>query len=418
MRMKRSITSAIGLCTLIAMAGTPQRMALSEKAVSDAKGNTFVVPAGERPTNLKHNPMLTPKKAAADIVTIVDEDFSLMTAGSQNLLINLCGNGIYDVYGLLDTEIVRVNDETENPLDWHEYSVTFDNKLSNNSSFIQFNAMYCPVLLDDIKVTADYTGFLPSPTALEATDFTLEGFTAHWTKVRIADSYLFSAFSRTQSGPEQELIYGFNNGKMAEGWTATPDLSMSADKGSENTGALIVDKDCVLESPYFPQKIKAFEIWFRQLSDESYFGMMTMEGFDGNGWVSLGYLPVTSMATDEDGSVLHLDGSVRPSFHDAYYLLRFSFEGWEEEAAPIVAVDDILVETMPSYERHYVIKDEPTVETEKVLAGLNPDTDYFYEVASVKGDMVKYSVPVLAFGITVPIPTGTSAISGSSYTAN
>lgn len=480
------------------MAGTPQRMTLSEKVAADARGNSLMVPAGERPAEIKHHPMLAPKKAAADIVTIVDEDFSLMTAGSQNpeevmedtdflgipgepyinddlthqpgwstiygveadgaiglatvvggalntpegdysgkltvtfkmkalngyanMLINLCGNGIYDVYGLLDTEIIRVNDETENPLEWHEYSVTFDNKLSNNSSFIQFNAMYCPVLLDDIKVTADYTGFLPSPTALEATDFTLEGFTAHWTKVRIADSYLFSAFSRTQSGPEQELIYDFNDGKMAEGWTATPDLSVSADKGSENTGALIVDKDCILESPYFPQKIKAFEVWFRQLSDESYFGMMTVEGFDGNNWVSLGYLPVASMAKDEDGSMLHLDGSVRPSFHDAYYQLRFSFEGWEEEAeyglAPIVAVDDILVETMPSFERHYVIKDEPTIETEKVLTGLNPDTDYFYEVASVKGDMVKYSVPVLAFGITVPIPTSTSVITESSYTAN
>lgn len=498
MRMKRSITSAVGLCALIAMAGTPQQMTLSVKAVSDAKGNPFILSAGEKAANKKHTPLSAPRKAASDIVTIVDEDFSLMTGGSQNaeelledtnylgmpgdpyiddslthqpgwstiygveadgalglatpvggalntpegdysgkltisfrmkaltgnanVIINLCGNGIYDVYGLLDTDIVRVNEETADPFDWHEYTVTFTNEVSNNTSFIQFNSIYCQVILDDIKVTADFSDFLPAPTVLEATDFTLDGFTANWTDVRIADNYLFSAFSRTQTAPEENYTYEFNDGLMPEGWVTTPELSISSENGVDGSGALIVDKDCVIESPLYEQNIKSFEIWFRQLTEESYFAMLNVEGFDGFKWVSLGDLTIGSMAQDEEGSILYLDGSVKASFHDAYSKLRFNFMGWEEEAeynlAPVVAVDDIKVETMPTYQRNYVVKDEPTTESHKVLTGLDPSVDYFYQVASVRGDLTSWSAPIQAFGITTPNAEPASGITESSYTAN
>lgn len=495
--MKRIITSIVGIAAFVVSAVTPVKIPLQERATLDAKGNPYIASVGEKKGDA-NGAKLPQRDASSDIVTIVEENFSLMTEGSQeledliydenylgipgepyipdnlthqpgwstiygveadgaiglatpiggaintpegdysgkltisfrmkaltgnaNLLVNLCGNGIYDVYGLLDMDIVRVNEDTEDPLEWHEYSVSFDNEVSNNSSFIQFNAMYCQVLLDDIKVTSDYSGFLPAPTALDATDFSLDGFKANWTEVRIADKYLFSAYSRTQSGPEQEYAYDFEDGQVPAGWVIDPELSISDDKGLDNSAAIIVNKDCVIESPYYQNKIKSYEIWFRRLSEQSYFSMMHVEGYDGYKWISLGDMPISSMPMDEEGGVLYLDGSVRPSFHDAYFKLRFSFEGWEEEAeyglTPEVAIDDIYVETMPSFEKHYVVENETTEHNFKKMDGLDPYTDYFYQVASVRGDLQSWSAPVLAFGITTPIVSDPSCITENSYQAN
>lgn len=123
------------------------------------------------------------------------------------------------------------------------------------------------------------------------------------------------------------------------------------------------------------------------------------------------------MPSDELGAELNLSYAV-PGFAYKYERIKLVFTGLAEEGIEIAA-DNINYTTSPKAERVNVITGDKTNETFKVLTGLDPDTEYYYEITAVHGDMTAKSAPMLAFGVTTPEVLPASDVNGfAEYTAN
>lgn len=329
---------------------------------------------------------------------------------------------------LLNMEYARIYEDEvngEGELDengWKEFSFTFDNAYSSNDTFFQLCAYYCQVLIDDVKVTVEDKGDVAAPQVLPATDFTRDGFTAHWTDVRLADSYLFSMYHERKISDPLSATYDFDMADDWEGWTLENGGSMTADRGYEGSQAILIESNNYLTSPIYDGRLESINIWMRNIGDQPMFSSLTLQGFDGREWHDVGSLYIEMVPSDEEGSTLLIDGSNRPAFYDAYNQVRFYFRGWdsdnEEGINPLLAVDHIQVKTLDGVERVYDITALPLESTEYVVKDMDAFTDYFYEVASVRGEYQAWSLPILAYGISMPVALAPSEITADSYTAN
>jgi len=325
-----------------------------------------------------------------------------------------------DYARIYDTE---VNGEGELDEDgWKQFSYTYDNTYSSNDTFVQFSAYYCQVLIDDVKITVEDAGDVAAPQVLPATAFTRDGFTAHWSDVRLADSYLFSLYHETPVSDPVSAVYDFNTPGDLEGWNLENEYATTDDKGFEGSHGLVINDNNYLYSPEYAGRLESIKIWMRNIGDKPYFGSLTLQGYDGLDWQDIGTIYIESVLYDNEGSTLLIDGQNRPAFYDKYNKVRFNFKGWdmdaEEDLYPLLVVDHIEASTLPGMERVYDKKSLALNETEYLVDGMDPDTDYFYEVASVRGEKTSWSQPILAFGISTPVILAASEATGSSYTAN
>lgn len=97
-----------------------------------------------------------------------------------------------DEFGLNITHSYKVTDA-----DWHEYEVTYITH-SDNPVNVQIGgspSTCTPFFIDDIKVEVAMTS-IAAPKAWDADNFTKDGFTAYWSEVLEAESYLVSVFHR------------------------------------------------------------------------------------------------------------------------------------------------------------------------------------------------------------------------------
>lgn len=140
--------------------------------------------------------------------------------------------------GVVDYKQVAITDQ------WAEYEVELKSGAANAS--IQLYAYQSPIYIDDIKVTQTVKIDVPAPKALAATNVTPTSFTANWSAVEGATSYMLTVFSfkTIKSDVEEATVTeGFDgivatgkkdkfidteNSKLPEGWT----ISVS-DNGTE-----------------------------------------------------------------------------------------------------------------------------------------------------------------------------------------
>lgn len=305
---------------------------------------------------------------------------------------------------------------------WKKFSYTFENTYSSNDTFVQFGAYYCQVLIDDVKITVEDKGDVAAPQVLPATDFKRDGFTAHWSDVRLADSYLFSMYHEQKISDPLSVTYDFDTAEDLEGWTLENGASSTSDKGYEGSQAIVIDTNNYLVSPNYEGRLESITIWLRNIGEKPAYCSLTLQGYDGREWHDVGSLYLDMVPMDEEGSTLLIDGNVRPAFYDTYHQVRFYFRGWEEDQEeginPLLAVDHIQVKTLDGVERVYDISALPLETTEYVVKDMDPFTDYFYEVAAVRGEYQAWSLPILAYGISMPVALAPSEVSADSYTAN
>ncbi len=305
---------------------------------------------------------------------------------------------------------------------WKEFSFTFNNDYAGNDAFVQLSAYYCQVLIDDVKVTVEDTGDVSAPQTLPATAFTRDGFTAHWSNVRLAESYLFSLYHENKISEPEYLTYDFNTPSELEGWTLDSPASTTDDMGLEGSPAIVIDSNNYLISPEYAGRLESIKIWMRNIGDQPYFSALVLQGFDGKDWKDVGSIYTEMVLSDNEGSTLLIDGQTRPAFYDVYNKVRFMFRGWdsdnEEGIYPLLVIDHIEVSTLEGKERAYDITNLPVEGTEYVVKDMDPYTDYFYEVAAKRGEKQSWSQPRLAYGISTPIVKAPSEINSDSYTAN
>ncbi len=328
---------------------------------------------------------------------------------------------------VLDMAFVTIGEEEingEGELDeegWKNFSCTFSNEYAGNDGFIQLGAYYCQVLVDDIKVSIIDDGSVAAPTVLPASDFTLTGFTAKWSEVRLADSYLFSLYHEEVVSDPLEETYDFD-GNSAEPWTLDGITTTTSDQGYEGSAAFVVDQNSYITSPVYDGRLASISIWMRNIGEDPYYASVTLQGFNGKEWTDVGTMYTAMVPFDEEGGTLVINSSTRPSFYNAFNQVRFAFQGWDYEAEDGIAsqlvIDHLEIETLSGVEKKYDITEMPTSECMMVLSDLDAYEDYYYEVGSVRGENKEWSSPMLAFGISTPEVTEASDITIFSYTAN
>lgn len=97
-----------------------------------------------------------------------------------------------DEYGLSFSRRYEVSDA-----EWHDYELTY---MTHSGEPVCLNiggstSGSTPFFIDDIKVEVARTA-IPAPKAWDADNFTKDGFTAYWSEVPEAESYLVSVFHR------------------------------------------------------------------------------------------------------------------------------------------------------------------------------------------------------------------------------
>ena len=306
---------------------------------------------------------------------------------------------------------------------WKEISVTYNNYYGGADCFIQINAAYSHVLIDDVKVQSKST-FLPAPILGAATDFTVNGFTANWSPVAKATDYLLTVYRQIPAADVDsvEVTEDFEGMELNEdgtidqqtipaGWEiklhGNPALYVQDPEGTL-TGDVSLRMSATgdtITTPYNGGMLKHFNmhIWKVKEVEGGSNAKIQLELNDGAKWVSFGSFYVSSgIPTTTKPANLFLDynlGKV-PNFYQVRLIAQDFEEGTE------VAFDDLDMWTTTPTRNDTVILDRPETGTKALLDDLDPYSDYFYYVRSRNTERNMISpMPdkvISAFGVATP----------------
>lgn len=115
---------------------------------------------------------------------------------SSSLLLTTEMNYFYDEYSESDVVIRDYRYEVKDA-DWHDYELVY---MTHSDKPVSVNigantSLSTPFFIDDISVEVARTS-IEAPKAWDADNFTKDGFTAYWSEVPEAESYLVSVFHR------------------------------------------------------------------------------------------------------------------------------------------------------------------------------------------------------------------------------
>lgn len=314
--------------------------------------------------------------------------------------------------------------------EWREFTYEFNNTAyaGSNRMFVSFYTND-QVLIDDISVSRSET--LAAPIGYNATDYTADGFTAHWAPVNNATHYLFSLFHNedTPVTEEHSLTEDFSSlasGKFPEGWTyksgtgAAPELYENAAEGvpsalmfrngdvvtmPDNGGTLTSLSFSIIECklPANPSDLWGIEIH--------------VELWNGLNWIDFTTIQVD--AAEYGYELRHDIDWSRFMEKDQYKCqsVRFRMSGLPDDCA--FGLTDFAWSTKSSSNTVYDLRDLRVDDTHYTVTGLNEMTDYFYTVKACADDAVSApSKPVEASGLPAPVVERATNVTAEGFTAH
>jgi len=324
--------------------------------------------------------------------------------------------------GRLESKIVDVTPQ------WETFELNFT-KGEFSGCLIQFAMQSEEVLIDDIAVTVAQTS-IPAPVALEATDYTLDGFTANWAPTYQADKYLLTVYEKkvdeaiTYADFEEiNVIEGShkidkNNPGFPEGWTiaygSTRNADHFSDNGYENTKGMIFRATGEgFITPTFDRDIIDFSFWASHPSGHECISHFVMSVFANGQWTVLGNYDVERIS--KDGKIIHLSANIP----EGTRAIQIYFKKNEQNDAGkdvSIVIDHIRIMTDP--EPVAVRSDIETTDYSYVVDGLDPVKDYSYTVRAVNADYSSAnSNEISAYGLSAPTTTGATDVDKDCYTA-
>ena len=314
--------------------------------------------------------------------------------------------------------------------DWATYEFDLDNP-ETEPVFIQFYC-YCEWFIDDVVVTRELN-FCPAPKAHEATDYTMQGFTASWKPVDIADEYMFSLYKKEFYGPEivSEIEYfdGINhngqwidimNPNYPEGWTINLDAGdkrqvVSGDCVSEPTALCMDAEGDTIILPYNGGRMMESNVYLKLLeynpntddADLIFLGKM------GDTWQDLGLFFADWWSYQNHGNEWFRANIIEGIQEYEQFALAYSGQG------TVWALDNWDYQTTQASTEEFVIQDFVLTDTIYSITDLDISKDYYYYVKARNSEYTsKKSNIVNCFGLCAPVVLDATGISEDAYTAN
>ena len=314
--------------------------------------------------------------------------------------------------------------------DWATYEFDLDNP-ETEPVFIQFYC-YCEWFIDDVVVTRELN-FCPAPKAQEATDYTMQGFTASWKPVDIADEYMFSLYKKEFYGPEivSEIEYfdGINhngqwidimNPNYPEGWTINLDAGdkrqvVSGDCVSEPTALCMDAEGDTIILPYNGGRMMESNVYLKLLeynpntddADLIFLGKM------GDTWQDLGLFFADWWSYQNHGNEWFRANIIEGIQEYEQFALAYSGQG------TVWALDNWDYQTTQASTEEFVIQDFVLTDTIYSITDLDISKDYYYYVKARNSEYTsKKSNIVNCFGLCAPVVLDATGISEDAYTAN
>lgn len=308
--------------------------------------------------------------------------------------------------GVVDYKQVAITDQ------WAEYEVELKSGAANAS--IQLYAYQSPIYIDDIKVVQTVKIDVPAPEALAATNVTPTSFTANWSAVEGAISYMLTVFSfkTIKSDVEEATVTeGFDgivatgkkdkfidteNSKLPEGWTISvsdngTSREIYASSGNYHSEKIALAFDATgdfIETPEAPAPIKKFSFWVKNQGAGAG-SIITVSGFNGTEWIDLGKLNFADFDSNfADFVDLDIDD-------EGIVKLRLSYT----KEVGNCAIDDVSYTYGSVYNIATLLLEDKTVEgTSFDVTGLTEGEQYYYYVCAVNNGNISGDSNIVAVG--------------------
>ncbi len=339
----------------------------------------------------------TPKFMANGTATIT---FRAKTLGSNSGLLwaVMCD----DMYGPGDDQI-----DAELTDQWQAFTLVASNGSLETPSWIQFSALDCVALIDDIKIEFRQDR-IATPYALNAVNVSPTEFVASWEEVNGAEAYLLNIICT--SAPENivsgELTESFDGIKInpdgitidksdpnyPEGWkiivneNGTQDVS--SESGNFNSAPLSLKFDAVgdtIESASTPEPIDRISFWCKPTVYN-----------DNYEYMSLIRLEIYHSLTDKWENIAHLGYFNFPQ-NGGFYTVNEQSLGndvtkvrltYLQKGTPDFYIDDIKLHYTTRGITAPMLTDLKVEGTEYTVKDIDPRNEYSYFVKAYRDDIV------------------------------
>ncbi len=219
------------------------------------------------------------------------------------------------------------------------------------------------------------------PVAHEAMNLKADSFTASWNDVEGATEYLLCVYTKQPGSPNTTTV-DFSDGveNLPEGWSSSSKASynMASYAGAAVPALRFSSDGAALTSATFPDGVRSLSFWHRGSGAASADNMIIVEAGDGNDWKQIAAIAVVAAT---GGEVTEIN-----DIPDGTEAVRIIYRATNNSS---VAIDDVVV-------GHGFIMERVALggydflnvgnSTSASVAGLTPETDYFYVVKATDGE--------------------------------